>query len=355
MAEIYLNHMFPCGSAIERMQVALEDKDFLLVDRYLQMIADLLGASPKDSFSFTSSGAEAIASVHWTAFIEIARKTGKTHFITSAGEDAALLQSLKRLEELGCFVKIAPLDTTGRIDLDKLAELISPRTAMISISTAHGLTGVLQPIEEIAALAKEKEVLLHGDVTYGLGKVLNPFEHLDYLTFAGDWIHSVRGSGGVLTREGHPFIPIVPGKTELDAPSLIALGAAATQAALTLDTMSLEVARLRDRLEEKILTATPLFQDTLRLPNVSVLTFPHIHQEMLHYTLQRKKVLTSIGGLRSPHLHRHLMACGIDEQMARTAISFSLSRFTTQNEIDQAIQIINETINALKPLAEDLF
>jgi cysteine desulfurase len=333
------------------MRTAFEGKDAPAVERCTQMIYDLVGAGPKDTFHFTASGAEAIATVHWTVFIEVARKEGKTHFITCAVEDSATLQSLKRLEELGCFVKIAPLDAQGKIDLPKLAELISPRTAMISLSSAHGLTGVVQPIEEISRLAKEKGVLLHVDATYALGKLVDPFAHADYLTFAGDWIHSVTSSGGVFAKEGKRLIPLIPGKAEIDMPSLIALGAAAAQATLCLDTLGLEVARLRDRLEESFCA---LFKDTLRLPNVSLLTFPGVHQEMLLYTLKRKNLFASIGGFRSPHLNRQLLACGIDELTAQTAISFTLSRYTTQSEIDQAIQIINDSVNALKPLAGDL-
>ncbi len=355
MAEIYLDRASPCSSALEWMRMSIEGKDAPPAERCIQMIADLVGAEDKDPFLFTSSGAEAIGSVHWTAFIEIARKEGKTHFITCGSEDASMLQSLKRLEDLGCFVKIVPLDSSGRIDLEKLAELISPRTAMISVSMAHNLTGVVQPIEEISQLAKEKGVLLHVDATYALGKVAYPFEHVDYLTFSGDWIHSVKGSGAAFAKFGKPLLPLVPGKTEVDTPSLIALGSAASQASLSLDTMSLEVARLRDRLEEKLTSGTPLLQDAIRLPNVALLSFPGVHQEMLQHALQRKGVYASIGGSRSPLLSTQLMACGLDEITAQTAISFSLSRYSTQNEIDQAIAIIQETLTSLKRLSEDLF
>lgn len=355
MAEIQLDTVSPCASALEWMRASLEGKEAPPVDRCIQMISDLVGAGPKDPFLFTSSGAEAIGSVHWTAFMEVARKEGKTHFITCGSEDASMLQSLKRLEDLGCFVKIVPLDAAGKIDVVKLAELMGPRTAMISLSVAHRLTGVIQPIEEISSLAKEKSVLLHLDATYGLGKLAYPFEHADYLTFSGDWIHSVKGSGGLFAKEGRPINPLVVGKTELDTPSLLALGSAAAQASLTIDTMSLEVARLRDRLEAKLPSATSLFPDSLRLPNVAVLSFPGIHQEMLVYALRKKGVFASIGGSRSPLLRAQLQACGYDEITAQTAVSFSLSRYTTQGDIDRAVAVITESLAALKLLAEDLF
>lgn len=323
-----------------------------------QTIYDLVGADPKDTFAFTSSGAEAINQVHWTAFIELARKEGKCHFITSALEDAPTAQSLKRLEELGCFVKIAPVNAAGRIDVLRLAELISPRTALLSLSLAQGLTGVIQPIEEIAQIAKEKGVWLHIDATYALGKIAAPFQDIDYLTFSGDRIHSAKGSGGVFAKAGRPLLPFVVGGSP-DVPSLLALAAAASQSTLFLDAMSLEVARLRDGLEERILQAIPaakvLFQNSLRLPNVSVLCFPTAHQEALLYLLQRKNVFASIGGGEQPSLQQVLRASGIDEQLAQTAISFSLSRYTTQEDIDRAIPTIVEIVAHLSSLSAELF
>jgi len=321
MAEIYLDRVFPCAAALE-YQNWPPNTDVLF---------DLVG---NGNFTFTHSGAEAIASVHWTVFLEVARKTGKCHFITSAGEDAAMLQSLKRLEELGCFVKIAPLNEEGQIDVAKLKELISPRTALISISMAHALTGVIQPIEEIAALG----VPVHVDASYALGKVVNPFQHVDYLTFAGTPIHSIPGSGGIFSKG--LVIPIVPAK-EPDPSALHALCKAALHLQLSMDTMNLEVARLRDRLESPFKS---LFQNSLRLPNIALLDFPGIHQEMLHYALQRKNLFATFGGHQHPHLRN----------ISPSALSFTLSRYTTQDEIDRAIVILQETVASLKPLAEDL-
>jgi cysteine desulfurase len=337
------------------------------LDIRYQMIYDLAGASLEDTFVFTSSGAEAVNQVHWTAFLELARKEGKCHFITTSAEDAPLLQSLKRLEDLGCFVKLAPLDSMGQVDIPKLKELISPRTAMISLSYAHGLTGVIQPIEEIAALAKEKKVLLHADATYAIGKVYCPFQELDYLTFSGDRLHATKGSGGLFAKAGRPLQPLIIGGIEqggfrggaFDIPSFMALSAAASQASLSLDLMGLETARLRDRLEEQLLAkiagATVLFSQAPRLPNTSVISIPRVHQEALFYALCRKQLFASIGGQYAPHLARHLMAAGIDAKIAETAIHFSLSRTTTQDEIDRAIAIIVETVQQLRSLSEDLF
>jgi cysteine desulfurase len=349
------SHEFPRTSApaLERIRLGVEERSPHVP---LEMLYDLVGADKADSFSFTSSGAEAINQVHWTAFLEIARKDGKCHFLTSPAEDIATLQSLKRLEQLGCYVKIVPFDSKGCIDLGKLSELLTPRTALISLSFAHGLTGVIQPIQEIVQMAHAAGVLVHVDATHALGKLYEPFRQsgVDYLTFGGGGIHSVKGSGAVFAKAGRPLVPLILGERS-DTPSLLALTAAATHAGFFFDQMGLEVARLRDRLEEGVVGAKALFKDCFRLPNVSVLSFPKVHQESLHFSLMQKTVFASIGGSSLPHLHRHLLSCGFDEHTALTSCSFSLSRFTTQEEIDQAIQIINGTVKALLPLTEDLF
>ena len=373
---IYLDHHSatrPCAPALERMRASLEEHwlpGFLpyvtpLASRY-QVVYDLVGASEGDTFVFTSSGAEAINQVHWTAFLELARKEGKCHLITTALEDAPMLQSLKRLEDLGCFVKFAPLDSKGRVDVAQLKELISPKTAMISLSYAHGLTGVIQPIEEIAALAKEKNVLFHVDATYVLGKVDRPFQNADYLTFSGDRLHAAKGSGALFAKAGCPLKPFIVGGIEqgslrggaFDIPSFLSLSAAAAQASLSIDLMGLETVRLRDRFEEQIVSkiggAAVLFPE-LRLPNVSVLAIPRVHQEALFYALCKKQLFGSIGGHYAPHLSRQLVAVGVEEKVAETAIHFSLSRMTTQDEIDRASGIVAESVEKLRALSEDLF
>ena len=339
--------------AREAFQAALEDelRGATLVDalqRRALPIYELAGFKETDTLSPCSSGAEAINQVHWTAFVERARKEGKCHFVTTPNEDAPLLQSLKRLEELGCFVHIAPLDTHGRVDLVKLAELLTPRTAMLSLSAANALTGVVQPLNEIHRLTQSKGVWLHVEASCALGKMEAPIA--DYLTFDGAALHAGPGSGVALACAGLPLTPLTLG-APINVPAFMALSAACAHATLFLDTMGLEIARLRGLLEEG---ARVLFHDVLRLPNVTTLVFPGVHQEALLYALRRKGCATAIGGASAPHLHRQLIACGIDEKTALSSLSFSLSRFTSQRDIEQAVQFLAETTQALQPLAEDL-
>ncbi len=348
---IYLDHHSatrPCTLSLERMIPYLQEhwgasfaphrmgqELVASLDARYQMIYDLIEAKEEDRFVFTSSGAEGVNQVFWSVFMELARKEGKTHIIVSSLEDAPTMQCAKRLEELGCSVKVAPVNSDGQIDVEQLEKLINPRTALISVSMAHGLTGVIQPVEEIAQIAAEKKVLLHLDATYAIGKY--PVTFLgDYLTFSGDRIHSVKGSGALFAKKGAPLIPYILGGNEqaglrggsFDIPSFMALSAAAQQALLYLDTMALEIVRLRDLFESEV-NGKVLYQNSPRLPNTSLIAFENVHQEALLYFLNRKGVYATIGGAYAPHLSR------IDE----TAVSFTLSRMTTEEEISKAAQI----------------
>ena len=308
---------------------------------------DLAGAQPEDRFIFTSSGAEAIQQVYWSVFSERSRKEGKCHYLTTSLEDASILLGMKRLEELGCFVKTVPFE--------ELLDHINPRTALVSISSAQGLTGVIHPLEEIAKACREKGVLLHVDATYSVGKL--PLFFADYLTFSGDRMHAPKSSGALFARAESPLIPLIQGKNP-DFASLAALNAAAQQSKLSLMRMGLEVARLRNHFEqtlvEQIAGTSILFSERLRLPNVALISFPRVHQEALLYALRKRNVVATIGGTLHTHLYRQLVATGFDERTAAAAISFSLSRQTTSEEIEEALKRTLDAVNSLQPCASHL-
>jgi cysteine desulfurase len=346
-----------CQSAIERMAAAFQERSPDLPSLTAPLY-DLVDASPEDAFVFTSSGAEAVCQAIWSVFSEISRKLGKTQFITSCVEDAPTLQMLKRCEELGCLVKIAPVDREGKIDVAKLASLITPRTALISVSMAQGLTGVIQPIEEISRLASEKKVLLHLDASYAVGNLYFSFStsSADYLSFAGERIHSVKSSGALFAKKGRPLVPYVLKGGALDIPSLAAFGSAARLAALSLDSMGLEGARLRDLFETEIQKQLPdmkiLYKESPRLPNTTALLFPRVHAEALHYFSCRKGLYPNTGGAYCPHLHSILASSGIEGECG---LSFSLSRMTSQEEVLRAACLVVDRVLELRKISEDLF
>lgn len=351
-----------CQSALDQW-VHLSQKDQISLSelnlRY-QTIYDLLGSSYENDFIFTSSSAEAINQVFFSLFLEKARKEGRCHFIASCLEDAPTMQMLKRLEELGCYVKIAPVTKDGQIDLAILEKLISPRTAAISVKAADGLTGVIQPFEEIAQLAKEREVLFHLEASYAIGKI--DLIEADYVTFSGERIHSVKSSGGVMVKKGAPLTALILGGAEqkglrggpLDMASFVALSVAAQQALLFKDQISLETARLKNLLEDQLkerIGAKIHFPQSLQLPNTSTIHFEGVHQEALHFLLKEQGIYTSLGGAFNQHLSSLLAASEID---GISTLSFSLSRMINEDDIFYAVGIICDSYHNLKKLSEDL-
>jgi len=354
-----------CSASIHRMEAYLKGVQMRSEDWELcyQAIYELLGVSLEDTFILTSSAAEAVNQVFWSVFLEIARKKGKCHFIASSLEDAPTMQMLKRLEDLGCFVKLAPVNAQGQIDLEALKQLITARTALVSVTVAHGLTGVVQPVEEIASIAKEKEVLLHFDAAYAVGKY--DLSHLrpDYLTFSGERLHAAPGTGGLFVKKGAPLSSLIVGGSEqagfrggdLNSLSFLALSAAASQISLNFDAMTFEMSRLRNLLESEIQARIPdakvLFSEMLRLPNTTAILFPGSHHEALLYLLERKGVMATAGGTYCQHLHRILASSGINGERA---LSFSLDRMTTQEDIVRAASVIGREVRTLRTLSEAL-
>jgi cysteine desulfurase len=201
-----------------------------------------------------------------------------------------------------------------------------------------------------------------------LGKLDVDFRKLriDCITFNGQNIHGPQGTGGLYLREDVELSPFILGGMEqgglrggdLNFPALIGLGYAAKEVKENRDLMCTEVARLRDRLEtgiqKEIASARILFEESDRLPNCTAMAFPGVSNEALLYSLNQKGVLAGFGGNNFQKIDLILRACGIDENLACTAVSFSLSRFNTTDEIDQAIDIIVDSVKELKNISNKI-
>jgi cysteine desulfurase len=336
------------------------------IDDSYRAIYRMLGASEQDNFVFTSSGAEAVNQVIWNAYYDSAISHGKNQFITSTIEEAPQFMAISRLSHLGCVPKFVPVDQHGKITVAALEQLLTPRTALVSFSWVNGLTGVVQPIAEISQICHERGVPLHLDITHALGKLFFEIEDLgaSFITFNGDNLHAPKGTGGCWIRNGVKCVSLIAGGLEqggrragcLNVPGLVALGCAADEIMDSRNLMCTEIARLRNQLENGITAACPgaipFFKGQERVPHITAVGFPGIANESLLYLLNRKGVYASIGGGSFQQIALVLGGAGIDPALAQSAISFSLSRETTEEEIDKAIEIIQECVKKLKQLSE---
>lgn len=339
---------------------------FPAIEEALKGIYALLGAKESDEVIFTSSSAEGVNQVVLSTYFDVTVHTGKNQFITSVIDEAPSIMAIGRLEQLSCIGKMAPADKNGQVSAEAIAEAMTPRTALVSIAWANGLTGVINPIEEIAKICKERGVLLHLDASHVLGKVFCDWEEIpaQFLTFNGDSFHAPSGTGGLFIRGDTKCLPLILGGIEqgghragaYSVAGLVALGQAAKEAIDARDFICTEVARLRGKLEEGIVARIPeamvFFQDQERLPNCTAIAFPGVANEALLYLLNRKGVYASIGGGTYQQIGLVLAASGVDPVLAHTALSFSLSRETTEDEIDRAIEIIADCVQHLSKISQ---
>jgi cysteine desulfurase len=376
MSRVYLDHHTatrPLASSVEAMVAFFRDhwgsttaphqmgqELFPILCRSSEMILELLGAKEEDRFYFFSSSAEAISHVYQSHYFDHVRHTGKNHVVVTNIEEAPVLMSLKRLEELGCSGKIVSVGAQGQLTKEALEESLRPRTSLVSITWANGLTGVVHPIADIAEVCRAKEVRLHVDASYVIGKTHFRFEDLDidFLTFEGSLLHAPKGTAGLIVKEktvfSHPLLSMMG----IPVGSVAAIASALDEVGQMFDHLCLETARLRDKLEKGIQEGFPdavvLFQKAERLPNCSAIAFPGIASDALLFLLNRKGVYASLGGGHCQKLSHVLVACGIDEALAQCALSFSLSFETKEEEIDYAIKTIVECAHQLQTLSHRL-
>ncbi len=319
-------------------------------------VKDLFGVTDEETCLFTSSGAEAVSIAITSAFYDKALHAGKNHFVTSAVSESAPILTVSSLEDEGCYLKVAPCQKLGFMTSSDIIESISPRTALISLPWASALTGVIQPLEDIFEVCRERGIWLHVDATHVAGKLDINFHDLpiDILTFSGHGIHAPIGTGAIFAKKHIPLRPITFANP-CNVPMIVALGEAAFLAKEGQGLYCTEVARLRMLFEEKICEAYPeakvLFSDVERAPHISCIAFAGIHQNLLAFTLKRKGISLSIGGGQFLPIENILEASGIDPELARCAVTFSLSKDTQEHELERAAAIIGETVKRLRRIS----
>ncbi len=339
---------------------------FATINQTIKNIMKFLGGDSKDRFIFTSCGAEAISQIYFSVALDESLTSGKNHFMTTKSEDASFLMGIDRLKSIGIEKKWALLNHEGILTPERLKQTLSNRTALVSLSWANSLTGVIQPIELLGEICREKEVLLHVDASDVLGKLYFNFRDLpiDFLTFDGDRLYAPKGTGGLLMKHFAKLDPLIPDGMQqqglrggtLNLPALVGLGIAFEELEEHMNILSMENARLRDQFEESIALllkdALFLFRESPRLPNVSLIAFPGVHHELLAFHLAEQNIYPSFGGGRHQKLSELLIGMGVQIEVARSALSFSLGRETTEEEIKKASGIVIDTVKKCQKLSE---
>jgi len=310
---------------------------------------------------FTAGATESINLAIKGVFESYAEKGN--HLITVATEHKAVLDTCKNLEKRGAATTYLSVDKNGLIDLEELKNAIKPTTILISVMYANNETGVIQPIQQIGKIAKENHVLFFCDATQAIGKIpMNVItDNIDLLSFSGHKIYAPKGIGALYVRRRNPRVALTEqingGGHErgwrsgtLNVPSIVGLGKAFD---LFREEENKKIKFLRDKLENALLQIEGTFLNgdkEKRIFNTANISFAHVNGKMLIADLT-KEIAVSSGSACSAALvepSHVLSAMHVSEELNKSAIRFSLGKFTTETEIDFTIQWMKKNLPALR-------
>ena len=337
-----------------------------IIKQARQNIADLIGAQSPDEIIFTSCGTESDGTAIRAA---IESYPAKKHIVTSRVEHPAIKNLYETLSKKGYRVTFVPVDNQGRLDIDYFYQSLSDETAIVSLMWANNETGVIFPVEELSREVKDRGIVFHTDAVQAAGKF--PIDvkttGVDMLSLSGHKFHAPKGIGVLYVRKGTKFSPYMigghqehgrRGGTE-NVASIIALGKAAEMAIKHLDDNGYErVGRLRDKLETTLLEQIP--QSMVngdrehRLLNTTSIAFEYVEGEAILLMMNEHGICASSGSactsgsLEPSHV---LRAMGVPFTAAHGSIRFSLSRYTTEEEIDVVIEKMPPIIDRLRGMS----
>lgn len=332
------------------------------VDRARRQVAALLGATP-DEIVFTSGGSEANnLAIKGTFFAAHGRGN---HIVTSQIEHPATLEPCRFLERFGAEVTYLPVDGTGRVNPDDVRDAITDRTVLVTIMHANNEVGTIQPIAEIARIARSRGVLLHTDAAQSVGKIPTTVDDLgvDLLSVVGHKFYAPKGVGALYVRRGVRLEPLIHGaghergRRAGTENALLATGLGAACALAMSADRNHDIRRMRDRLWAELRAA---FGDhvalnghpSLRLPNTLNVSF--IGRAGADILAGLDGIAASTGSACHAgriELSPVLVAMAVPPEVGMGAIRFSLGRTTTDAEIDEVVWRLGKLVPALTPQA----
>jgi cysteine desulfurase len=327
-----------------------------------------IGAGDEDDIIINSCACEGNNHVLKGVYFDRIRNGPKNEILTSQVEHPCVRNACAFLESLGAKVTAMPVNGDGVVDAETLRRHIHPdRTALVSLMWANNETGLIFPVRELAEVCRENGVLFHSDAVQAIGKVPVDVARVpvDLLTFSAHKFHGPKGIGGLYVRKGLQLTPLLHGGEQMggkragtvNVPYLVGMGLAMEMAADNLAYEDSAVRRLRDRLEDAILAVPDTLvvgRRELRTPNTILASFRGIEGEAMIWDLNAAGVAASTGSAcasESLEANPVFVAMGLDDELAHTSIRFSLSRFTTAEEIDRAAAVIRRSAERLRAIS----
>jgi len=335
------------------------------IDYAREQVAKLIGATEKEII-FTSGATEA-DNLAIKGVFEMYKDKGN-HIITCVTEHKAVLDACKHLEKLGASITYLPVKEDGLIDLQELENAFTDKTILVAIMYGNNEIGVIQPIKEISAITHKHGALFFTDATQACGKIpvdVNA-DGIDLLAFSAHKMYGPKGVGALYVRRKNPRVKVTAqmdgGGHErgmrsgtLNVPGIVGFGKACELARLEMTEEAKRLSALRDKLESSLKTLEESYVNgnvEHRLPHVANISFKYVEGEGLMMAMKDMAV-SSGSACTSASLEPSyvLKALGLSDDLAHSSIRFGLGRFTTEEEIDFAIEQTIKAVNHLRDLS----
>jgi cysteine desulfurase len=327
-----------------------------------EQVARLIGSEPKE-LVFTSGATEAVNLAIKGVFDSYAFKGN--HIITCVTEHKAVLDTCAHIEKMGAEITYLPVNNQGLIDINELEAAIRPTTILVAIMYANNETGTIQPIREIGRVAKTHGVVFFSDATQAVGKIPVDIlsDGIDLLACSAHKLYGPKGVGALYVRRKNPRVKLsaqIDGggherglrSGTLNVPGIVGFGKAAELCLQEMHTDAKRLQTLRDKLENALLQTESTAvngSSGFRLPHVANISFQYAEGEALMMGFNKDVAVASGSACTSASIEPShvLKALGLEDDIARSSLRFSLGRFTTEEEIDYAIEKVTAMVTKL--------
>ena len=358
---LYFDEIYGNASSLHNMgQIAKEH-----LENARAKVAELIGAKPNEIY-FTSGGSE---SDNWAieSACKLGKKRNKKHIITSAFEHHAILNVLKEKEKQGFKVTYLPVYENGIVKIDDLKNAICEETCLVTIMFANNEIGTIQPIEEIGLICKEHKIPFHTDAVQAVGHLPINVEkqNIDMMSISGHKFHGPKGVGVLYCKQSVPLFNLINGGAQEknkragteNLAGIIGLAVALEDAVENMEKIANDEMKLRNKLFQELskIPHSKINGDIeKRLPNNFNMSFEGIEGESLLLLLNDKGICASSGSactsgsLDPSHV---LLSIGLPHEIAHGSLRLTLSKYTTEKEIDETIKIVPEIVNYLRNMS----
>ena len=327
-----------------------------------------INASDNDDIIFTSCATESNNWVLQSVWVDHILNGDKNHIVTSEVEHPSILSTCKFLEDNGVKVTYLPVNDQGIVEAHTVRSFITDKTALVSIMWANNETGMIFPIKEIGEICKEKGVLFHTDGVQAVGKIPVDMQsvHVDFMSMSAHKFHGPKGIGALYIKDSQSLSPLLHGGEHmggrrsgtLNVPFIVGMGEALELATTNIEEKMASIAAKRDKIEDALLAAIPetftVGDRANRTPNTILISVRGVEGEGMLWDLNNGQIGASTGSAcASEDLEANtvMLAIGADNELAHTGIRLSLSRFTTDEEVDYVINHFEEAVKRLRAIS----